>query len=44
MTIKQQINHETIQKVCHLHNDVFHPIHLHHTLSVLLFHVPYVIH
>ena len=40
MTIKQQINHGAIQKVCHLHNDIFHPIHLCHTLSILLYHIP----
>ena len=28
MTIKQQINHGDIKKVCHLHNDIFHSIHL----------------
>ena len=28
MTIKQQINHGTIQNVCHLHNEIFHVIHL----------------
>ena len=27
MIIKQQINHGTIQKVCHLHNGIFDPIH-----------------
>ena len=43
MTIKQQLNHGTIQKVGHLHNGIFHPIHICHTLSILLFHVPYVI-
>ena len=26
MTIKQQIKHRAIQKVCHLHNGIFHPI------------------
>ena len=31
MTIKQQITHGDIQKVCHLHNDTFHSIHLCHT-------------
>ena len=38
MTIKQQLNHGTIQKVGHLHNGIFHPIHICHTLSILLFH------
>ena len=32
MTIKQQVNHGAIQKVCLLHNDIFHPIDLCHTL------------
>ena len=27
--VKQQINHGTIQRLCHLHNGIFHPIHLH---------------
>ena len=31
MTIKQ-INHGAIQKICHLHNDIFHSIYLCHTL------------
>ena len=35
MTIKQQINHASIQKVFHLHNGVSHAIHLCHTLSIL---------
>ena len=26
MSIKQQINHVTNQKVCHLHNGIFHPL------------------
>ena len=43
MTVKQQTSHGTIQKVCHLHNGIFHPIHLGHTLSILLFHLPNVI-
>ena len=25
MTIKQQINHGTIEKVCHLHNGIYYP-------------------
>ena len=28
MTIKQQINHGDIKKVCHLHNDIFYSIQL----------------
>ena len=34
MTNKQQINDAAMQKVCHLHNDIFHPIHQCLTLSV----------
>ena len=30
MTIKQQINHGVIQKLRHLYNGIFHPIHLSH--------------
>ena len=41
---KKQIKHGVIQKVCHLHNDIFHPIQLCHTLSILLYHFPCVIH
>ena len=26
VTVKQQINHSAIQKVCHLHNDIFIPL------------------
>ena len=37
MTIKQQINHGAIQKVCHLHNGIFHYINLCHTLTILLY-------
>ena len=44
ITIKQQINHGTIQKVCHLHSDIFHLIYLCHILSVLLYYLPCVIH
>ena len=44
MTIKQQIKHGAIQKVCHLHNGIFYPIQLCHTLSILLHHFPCVIH
>ena len=28
MTVKQQSNHGAIQKVRHLHNGIFYPIHL----------------
>ena len=35
MTIKQQINHGIIQKVCHLHYGIFHSIHLCHILSIV---------
>ena len=31
--MKQQINHEVIQKVRHLHNVIFHSINLCHSLS-----------
>ena len=41
---KQQINHEAIQRVCHLYNDIFRPILLRHALPVLLHHLPCVIH
>ena len=44
MAIQQPVNHGTIQKVCYLHNGIFHPIHLCDTLSNLLFRVPYLIH
>ena len=40
MAIEQQTKHGTIQKVYHLDNGIFHPIHLGHTLSILLFHLP----
>ena len=43
MTTNQQINHGVIQKVCHLHNCIFHPIHLRRSLSTLLYHFPCVI-
>ena len=36
MTIKQQIKHGSVQKVCHLYNGIFHHIHLCHTLSLPL--------
>ena len=38
MTIRQQMSHETIQKVCHLHNGIFQLIQLRHT--ILLDHFP----
>ena len=44
MAIKQQIKHGAIQKVCHLHNAIFYPIQLYHTLSILLYHFPCDIH
>ena len=43
MTIKQQINHGVIQKVCHLHNGFFHFINLCNTLSILIYHLPCVV-
>ena len=36
MTIKQQIDHSTIQKVSYLHNGIFHPFHLCHKLSIFV--------
>ena len=44
MTMKQQITHGAIQELCHLHDGIFHPIHLCHTLSILLYQLPFVIH
>ena len=38
MTIKQQIKYVAIQKVYHLHNGIFSPVQLCHTLSILLYH------
>ena len=35
--MKQQFNYGTIQKICHLHNDIFHHIQLCHTLLILLY-------
>ena len=35
MTIKQQIKHRNIEKLCHLHNSIFNPIQLRLTLSIL---------
>ena len=45
MAIKQQINNRDIQKVkvCHLHNDISHSIHLCHSLPTLLYQFPCVI-
>ena len=37
MIIKTQIKRGAIQKVCHLHNDIFHHIQLCQTLSILLY-------
>ena len=39
MTVRQS-NHGTIQKVCDLHIDIFHPIHLGYSLWILLFTTP----
>ena len=44
MSIKQQINHGAIPSVRHLYNGIFHFINLCHTLSILLQHLPCVIH
>ena len=44
MIIKEQIKHGAIQKVCHLHNGIFNPIQLCHTLSILLYHFLFIIH
>ena len=35
MTVKQQTNYGIIQKLCHLHNGIFHHIHLGHSLLIL---------
>ena len=35
MTVKQHFNHGAIQKLCHLHNGVFHFIRLCHTFLIL---------
>ena len=40
MSIKKQIKRGTIQKVYQLHNGIFHPIQLFHTLSILHCHFP----
>ena len=41
MTVKTHINlHIALQKVCHLHNGIFHSINLCHILSILLYHLP----
>ena len=40
---KKKIKHGVIQKVCHLHNDIFHPIQICHTLSILLSYFPCII-
>ena len=39
MTIKQHINHGAIQKICHLHNGIFHHIHF-VTLWQFYCHIP----
>ena len=36
MTVKQRINHGAIQKVCHLHNGIFHYSDVSHFLSFTL--------
>ena len=41
--MKQQNNHGSIQKVCHLHNETFHSVHLGHILPTLLYHLPCII-
>ena len=43
MTKKQQINRGNIQKVCHLHDNIFYFINLCHALPALVCHLPYVI-
>ena len=40
ITVKQQINHRAIQKVSHLHNNIFHSIIMCHTFWILLYHLP----
>ena len=40
MSIKKQIKRGTIQEVYQLHNGIFHPIQLFHTLSILHCHFP----
>ena len=40
MTIKQQIKYGAIQKLYRLHNDIFQPIQIFHTLSILPYHFP----
>ena len=44
MTINWKTKYGAIQKACHLHNGIFHPIQLCHTLSNLVHHFPCVIH
>ena len=44
MAITQQVKWGAIQKVCHSHNGIFHPIQLCHTFLILLYHFPCVIH
>ena len=39
-----KINHSAIQRVCHLHNGILNSINLCHILSILLYHLPCVIH
>ena len=44
MIVKQQINHGTIEKVCHLHNGIFHSNDLCCTFSILVYNFRCVIH
>ena len=37
MTVKQEINHGSIPKVCHLHSDISHYLHLCHNLCQFYF-------
>ena len=39
-----KLNIGPIQNLCHLYNDIFHPIQLCQALSILLYHFPCVIH
>ena len=36
MRMKQQIKHGAIQRVCHLHNSIYHPIQLSHFVNFTL--------
>ena len=37
MTVRLYINHGAIQRVCHLHNGIFHSINLCHTFLILFY-------